>query len=104
MANTRDITFAGRTTRIILGATIASCLVAAVAAAPSAPTGLKDHAAPVKAAVSLNDGAIRPLAPGQGIQVSRAYDESDEDCTLILTPKTDAKGKTRYLRSVSCEN
>ena len=36
--------------------------------------------------------------------VSRAYDESDEDCMLVLTPMTDAKGKTRYQRSVSCEN
>ena len=104
MANTRDFSFAGRTTRIVLGATVATCLVAAVAAAPSAPTGLKERAAPVKAQVSLNDGALRPLAPGQAIRVSRAYDESDEDCMLVLTPMTDAKGKTRYQRSVSCEN
>ena len=41
MAVTRESPFASRTSRIILGFTVATCVVAAVAAAPSAPSGLK---------------------------------------------------------------
>ncbi|MEF3366606.1 hypothetical protein V3H18_08680 [Methylocystis sp. 9N] len=106
MAVSRESTFASRTSRIILGLTVATCVVAAVAAAPSAPTGLKGEsvAAAVQAAVSLNDDGLRPLARGPAIRVGRAYGAEDEDCTLVITPKADEKGRVRYMRSVSCAN
>jgi hypothetical protein len=92
--------------RIVLGATVATCLAAAVAAAPTAPTGLTGQsvARSVKAAISLNDEGLRPLARGPAIQVGRAFGVEDEDCTLVITPKADERGRIRYMRSVSCAN
>lgn len=104
MAVTRD-NLASRSSRIVLGVTAAFGLCAAVAAAPSAPTGIKaQSAAAVKAAVSLNDDGMRPLARGPAIRVGRAYGAEDEDCTLVLKPSTDERGRVRYLRSVTCAN
>ena len=62
------------------------------------------HAAAVKAAVSLNDDGMRPLARGPAIRVGRAYGAEDEDCTLVLKPSTDERGRVRYMRSVTCAN
>jgi len=105
MAVTRESPFATRTSRIVLGFTVATSLCAAVAAAPSAPTGLKGPStAPVKATVSLNDDGLRPLARGPAIRVGRAFGGEDEDCTLVMTPKTDAKGHVSYARELSCVN
>lgn len=105
MAVTRESPIASRMSRIVLGFTVVIGLCAAVAAAPSAPTGLKGQsAAAVKAAVSLNDDGLRPLARGPAIQVGRAYGAEDEDCTLVITPSTDERGRVRYKRSVSCAN
>lgn len=103
MAVTLDNPFSSRTSRLVLGSAIAMCLGAAVAAAPSAPTATTVKS-PVKAAISLNGDVIRPLAPGPGIRVGRAFDGEDEDCTLVMTPKTDAKGHTAYDRELSCVN
>ncbi len=92
MAVTRESPFATRTSRIVLGFTVATSLCAAVAAAPSAPTGLKGPStAPVKATVSLNDDGLRPLARGPAIRVGRAYGAEDEDCTLVITPATEVR-------------
>jgi hypothetical protein len=105
MAVTRESPFASRLSRIVLGLTVAFGLCAAVAAAPSAPTGMKGQsAAAVKAAVSLNDDGLRPLARGPAIRVGRAYGAEDEDCTLVITPSTDERGRVRYMRSVNCAN
>ena len=82
MAVTLDNPFSSRTSRLVLGSAVAMCLVAAVAAAPSASTGFAAKS-PVKAAITLNNDAIRPLAPGAGIRVGRAFDGEDEDCTLV---------------------
>ena len=103
MAVTLDNPFSSRTPRLVLGSAVAMCLVAAVAAAPSASTGFAAKS-PVKAAITLNNDAIRPLAPGAGIRVGRAFDGEDEDCTLVMTPKTDAKGHVSYARELSCVN
>jgi len=103
MAVTLDNPFSTRTSRLIMGGAVAMCLVATVTAAPSVTTGSAVKS-PVKAAISLNGDVIRPLAPGAGIRVGRAFDGEDEDCTLVMTPKTDAKGRTTYARELSCVN
>lgn len=106
MAVTRESPFASPMSRIVLGATVATCLAAAVAAAPTAPTGMTGQSAArsVKAAISLNEEGLRPLARGPAIQVGRAFGAEDEDCTLVVTPKADERGRVRYMRSVSCAN
>lgn len=103
MAVTLDNPFSSRTSRLVLGGAVAMCLVATVTAAPSVATGTAPKS-PVKAAISLNSDVIRPLAPGAGIRVGRAFDGEDEDCTLVMTPTTDAKGRTTYARELSCVN
>lgn len=105
MAVSLDRPLASRTSRIVLGATVATCLVAAVAAAPTAPPLKVTSAAPsVSAAVSLNDSGMRPLAKGAAIRIGRAYGAEDEDCTLVLTPKAGERGRVQYSRSVTCAN
>lgn len=104
MAVTRESPFASRMSRIVLGATIACGLVAAVAAAPTTPATKVQSVAAVRAAVSLNDDGLRPLARGPAIRVGRAYGAEDEDCTLVLKPSTDERGRVRYMRSVTCAN
>lgn len=104
MAVTRESPFASRTSRIVLGVTVAFGLCAAVAAAPTAPVAKGQSVAAVKAAVSLNDDGLRPLARGPAIRVGRAYGAEDEDCTLVLKPSTDEHGRVRYMRSVTCAN
>ncbi|MGZ9115974.1 MAG: hypothetical protein ACXW3V_03400 [Methylocystis sp.] len=54
--------------------------------------------------MSLSDDGMRPLAHGPAIRVGRAYGAEDEDCTLVITPKADERGRVRYMRSVSCAN
>ncbi|MDP3553864.1 MULTISPECIES: hypothetical protein [unclassified Methylocystis] len=54
--------------------------------------------------MSLSDVGMRPLARGPAIRVGRAYGAEDEDCTLVITPKADERGRVRYMRSVSCAN
>ncbi len=103
MAVTRESPFASRTSRIVLGFTVAIGLCAAVAAAPTAPT-VRQSSAAVQAAVSVNDDGLRPLARGPAIRVGRAYGAEDEDCTLVLKPSTDERGRVRYMRSVTCAN
>jgi len=97
MAVSRESPFASRTSRIILGFTVAICAVAAVAAAPSATSEPKNRsvATGVQAAVSLNDVGLRTLARGPAIRVGRAYGAEDEDCTLVITPKADDRGRVR---------
>ncbi len=105
MAVTRESPIASRSSKIVLGVTVAFGLCAAVAAAPTSPTGLKEQSsAAVKAAVSLNDDGMRPLARGPAIKVGRAFGAEDEDCTLVLKPSTDEHGRVRYMRSVTCAN
>ncbi|MEK4032925.1 hypothetical protein WOC76_19605 [Methylocystis sp. IM3] len=104
MAVTRESPFASRLSRIVLGFTVAAGLCAAVAAAPSVPTAKSQSSAAVRAAVSLNDDGLRPLARGPAIRVGRAYGAEDEDCTLVLKPSTDERGRVRYMRSVTCAN
>ena len=61
MAVTRESPIASRSSKIVLGVTVAFGLCAAVAAAPTSPTGLKEQSsAAVKAAVSLNDDGVNP--------------------------------------------
>jgi hypothetical protein len=105
MAVSRESPFASRMSRIVLGLTVAIGAAAAVAAAPST-SDLKNRstATGVQAAVSLNDIGMRPLARGPAIRVGRAYGAEDEDCTLVITPKDDERGRVRYMRSVSCAN
>jgi len=104
MAVTRESMIASRTSRVVLGFTVAIGLCAAVAAAPTAPTEMKGQAVAVRAAVSLNDDGLRPLARGPAIKVGRAYGAEDEDCTLVIKPSTDERGRVRYMRNVSCAN
>ncbi|WP_246720003.1 hypothetical protein [Methylocystis sp. H62] len=65
---------------------------------------MQSAATGVQAAVSLSDVGMRPLAHGPAIRVGRAYGAEDEDCTLVITPKADERGRVRYMRSVSCAN
>lgn len=104
MAFMQDKFFAGSVSRVILGATIATCVVAAVAASPSATAVTKAPvASAMKGAVSLSAGeVVRPLAPGAGIRVGRAYGVEDEDCTIVFMPARDARGRETYTKSVSC--
>jgi hypothetical protein len=104
MAVARESSFASRTSRIVLGFTVAFGICAAVAASPSTPTVKGPSAAAVQAAVSVNDDGLRPLARGPAIRVGRAYGAEDEDCTLVLKPSTDERGRVRYMRSVTCAN
>lgn len=103
MANTRESFFASRLSKITLGVTVVMGLCAAVVAAPSVPS-TKVTSTAVQAAVSLNDDGMRPLARGPAIQVGRAFGAEDEDCTLVLKPSTDERGRVRYMRSVTCAN
>ena len=68
------------------------------------PSWYVTSATAVKAAVSLNDEGLRPLARGPAIRVGRAFGAEDEDCTLVLKPSTDERGRVRYMRSVTCAN
>lgn len=104
MAFTQDKLFSGSLSRIVLGVTLATCVVAAVAASPSATAVIKSPVAPaMKGAISLGGADIvRPLAPGAGIRVGRAYGAEDEDCTIVFMPTRDAKGRETYSKSVSC--
>ena len=104
MAFTQDKAFSGSLSRIVLGATIATCVVAAVAASPSVAVVTKTPAATVmKGSISLGGAeVVRPLAPGAGIRVGRAYGAEDEDCTLVFMPTKDSKGRETYTKSVSC--
>jgi hypothetical protein len=104
MAVTRESTFASRMSRVVLGVTVVVGLCAAVAASPSVPVAKPQSASAVKAAVSLNDDGLRPLARGPAVRVGRAYGAEDEDCTLVLKPSTDERGRVRYMRSVTCAN
>ena len=103
MAVVRESQLASPMSRIVLGVTVTVGLCAAVAAAPTAPV-VKQSSPAVKAAVSLNDDGLRPLARGPAIKVGRAYGAEDEDCTLVLKPSTDEHGRVRYMRSVTCTN
>lgn len=105
MAVSRESPFASRTSRIVIGLTVVFSAVAAVAAAPSSSSPKNQSAATgVQAAVSLNDVGLRPLARGPAIRVGRAYGAEDEDCTLVIAPNADERGRVRYMRSVSCAN
>jgi hypothetical protein len=105
MAVARESTFTSRSSRIVLGFTVALGLCAAVAAAPTAPAVKGRSPAAFKAEVSLVDETgMRPLARGPAIRVGRAYGAEDEDCTLVLKPSTDERGRVKYMRSVTCAN
>ncbi len=104
MAVMRESPIASRLSRIVRGFTVAAGLCAAVAASPSVPAVKGQSSAAVKAAVSLNDDGLRPLARGPAIRVGRAFGAEDEDCTLVLKPSTDERGRVRYMRSVTCAN
>jgi hypothetical protein len=57
----------------------------------------------VKGSISVGGSdVVRPLAPGAGIRVGRAYGVEDEDCTIVFMPNKDARGRETYSRSVSC--
>ncbi|MCX7899655.1 MAG: hypothetical protein N2444_06170 [Methylocystis sp.] len=105
MAMSPESPFASRLSRKVLGVTVAACAFAAFAAAPSAKMLQGPSASPtVTAAVSLNDDGMRPLARGAAIRVSNAYGADDEDCTTVIIPMADQKGRMRYERSVTCSN
>jgi len=107
MAVTRENPFASRTSRIILVSTVATCLCAAVAAAPSAPMS-KDVKSAIARSIDATGGedaqGLRPLGRGPAIRVGRAYDAEDEDCTLAVTQTTDESGHVQVTRRVSCAN
>jgi hypothetical protein len=44
------------------------------------------------------------LGAGTAIQVGRAYDSEDEDCTLAVTTTTDKNGRARVTHGVACAN
>jgi hypothetical protein len=107
MAVTREYPIASRTSRIVLGLTVATCLCAAVAAAPSAPTSLDEQSAiarTIKASAVEDVTGVRPLGRGPAIRVGRAYDAEDEDCTLVVTQTTDEQGHVHVTRGVACAN
>jgi hypothetical protein len=107
MALTRESPIASRTSRIVLALTVATCLCAAVAAAPSAPTSKEDGSAiarSIKTKLGENVDGMRPLGRGPAIRVGRAYDAEDEDCTLAVTQTTDESGRVHVTRGVTCAN
>ncbi|MFY9626530.1 MAG: hypothetical protein WAK03_00045 [Methylocystis sp.] len=111
MVVSREKSIAGRTSRIVLLVTAAAGLLAAVAAAPAAPTDrdLKSavsNKAQGGSAATLGEAAkgMQPLGRGPAIRVGRAFDAEDEDCTLAVTRVTDESGHVRVKRGVTCAN
>ncbi|PWB82462.1 MAG: hypothetical protein C3F11_11805 [Methylocystaceae bacterium] len=103
----RDSLFSSRASRIVLAATVAASLCAAVAAAPSASVGKEADTplpVPIKAAFGDSATALRPLGHGPAIRVGRAYDPEDEDCTLVVTQVTDRNGRVSVTRGIACAN
>ncbi|MBI1869053.1 MAG: hypothetical protein HYS06_12310 [Methylocystis sp.] len=104
MAEPRTSPVASRAPRIVLALTAATCLCAAVAAAPSAPSSKTTAiAVPIKT-IGESPTTARPLGRGPAIRVGRAYDAEDEDCTLAVTRITEESGRVRVTRSVACAN
>lgn len=103
----RDNPFSSRALRIVLALTAVTSLCAAVAAAPSPPSG-KDVdvsvAVPIKAAFGDIATSLRPLGRGPAIRVGRAYDGEDEDCILAVTHVTDENGRVHVTRGIACAN
>jgi len=111
MVVSRDNPFASRTSRAVLAITIAAGLCAAVAATPSASIG-KENSIAIAAKTRKGAGAtsgepakgMRPLGSGPTIQVARAFDAEDEDCTLAVTKVAGESGGVHVTRSLACVN
>ena len=107
MAVSRESIFANRTSAIVIALTVATSLCAVIAAAPSASANKADATAMVRQArapLSETTTGVRPLGVGPAIQVGRAYDSEDEDCTLAVTRTTDKNGRVRVTHGVACAN
>jgi hypothetical protein len=100
-----------RTSRILLGATVAVSLGAAIAATPSlgarsvvpASVGALGTTAMVEQA-TLGDSAtaLRPFGDGPAILIGRAYGADDEDCVLAVTRVEGSEGQVSVSRGVVC--
>jgi hypothetical protein len=104
MSASRDAILASRVSRVILALTAVMSLGAAVAAAPAAPPSADMIARAEQARLDPSEmtQGVRPLAHGPAIRVGRAYDADDEDCTVVVTQTTDANGRTKVTRHLSC--
>jgi hypothetical protein len=107
MAVSRETIFAHRTSTLVVGLTVVTCLCAVIAAAPTASARKSDASAiarHARAPQSETLTGVRPLGVGPAIEVGRAYDSEDEDCTLAVTRTTDKNGRVRVTHGVACAN
>jgi hypothetical protein len=107
MAVSRETIFANKTSTLVIVLTVATSLGAVVAAVPSASARKSDASTivrPSRPPVSETSTGVRPLGAGVAIQVGRAYDSEDEDCTLAVTTNTDKNGRVRVTQRVTCAN
>jgi hypothetical protein len=107
MAFSREAIFANRTSTAVVALTILTSLCAVFAAAPSASARKSDSPAierQARAPISEMSTGVRPLGAGPAIQVGRAYDSEDEDCTLAVTTTTEKNGRVRVTHGVACAN
>jgi len=94
-----------RTSRILLGVTIAVSLGAAVAASPS--LGARSDAPASRALIEktgFGDSAtaLRPFGDGPAILVGRAFGADDEDCVLAVTRVEGSEGQVSVARGIVC--
>jgi hypothetical protein len=105
MSASKNGSVANRISRSVLFIAAAAGFLAAVAAAPAAPTD-RDIKTAARAGVARVDAmtGIRPLARGPAIRVGRAFDAEDEDCTVTVTRVTDESGRVHAKRGLTCAN
>jgi hypothetical protein len=105
MISSKNGSVANRVSQTILFIAATAGFVAAVAAAPAAPT-VADVKAVARADVVRDDAVtgIRPLGRGPAIRVGRAFDAEDEDCTVTITRVTDESGHVHIKRGLTCAN
>ncbi|QGM47673.1 hypothetical protein [Methylocystis heyeri] len=107
MISSKNGSVANRVSQTILFIAATAGFLAAVAAAPAAPTDAKSPAQASAGQMSvLRDDAsgMRPLARGPAIRVGRAFDAEDEDCTVTITRVTDENGHVHARRGLTCAN
>jgi len=94
--------FKSRRARLVFAVTVAAGVAAVVAGTPSASIGKEEDVPPAMAA--MLDNAIQPLGKGPTLRVARAFDQANEDCSVVFTRVADASGRVRLKRALSCVN
>ncbi|HXY58858.1 MAG TPA: hypothetical protein VEH76_09775 [Methylocystis sp.] len=94
--------FGSRWARLVFAVTVVAGVAAVVAATPSVSIGKEEDVPPALSAMLEN--AIQPLGRGPTLRVARAFDQANEDCSVVFTRVADASGRVRVKRALSCAN